>query len=121
MQQPNMRIRPDNFLTIEFENESQHAVGGGVLWTEVDGVVADLAVLGDVAVVRCEVHLLRAIFVYRVSKSLVYGNKPSTFAHWLGESPLKCGGETSGEGASEGSSGSGTEAFGGVGSQADER
>lgn len=109
-----MWIRPDNFLAIEFKYEPQHAMGGWVLWTEIDGVVADFAVLGDVAIIGREVHLLRVVFVYGVSELLIYGDEPSAFAYWLGESPLGRCGETSGEGASELSGRSDTKAFGGV-------
>jgi hypothetical protein len=37
-----VRIGADNFLSAELENKTQHAMGGRVLRTEVDGVMADL-------------------------------------------------------------------------------
>lgn len=44
VQQTDVRIGADNLLSAELENKTQHAVGGGMLGAEVDGVVADFAV-----------------------------------------------------------------------------
>jgi hypothetical protein len=36
MQQPNVRIRSDNLLAIEFEDQTQNAVRCRMLWAEID-------------------------------------------------------------------------------------
>lgn len=45
VQQADVRIGSDDFFTTEFENQSQHTVGGRVLGSEVDSVVSDFAIL----------------------------------------------------------------------------
>ena len=43
MQQTDVRVGANNFLSIDFENQSQHTVSSRMLRTEVDGVVSDFA------------------------------------------------------------------------------
>lgn len=45
VKQSDVGVGSDNLLSTQFENESQDTVGGGMLGTEVDRVVADLALL----------------------------------------------------------------------------
>jgi hypothetical protein len=44
-----MRICSDNLFAIEFENQSQHTMRGGMLGAEIHGVMADLAGLVVIA------------------------------------------------------------------------
>jgi len=46
VQQTDVGVCADNLFTIELENQTQDTVSGGMLRTEVDGVVADLALVG---------------------------------------------------------------------------
>lgn len=48
VKQTDVRVCADNFLSIEFKNQTQHTVGGRVLGTKVDGIMADLAILDRV-------------------------------------------------------------------------
>ncbi|KAI6770051.1 hypothetical protein HG530_004680 [Fusarium avenaceum] len=48
VQQTDVRIGSDDLFTIELENQTQHAVGSGMLGTEVDCVVSNLSVLNRV-------------------------------------------------------------------------
>jgi len=50
VQQADVGIGTDDLLAIELENQTQHAVGGRVLRTEVDRVVANLAALDRVLI-----------------------------------------------------------------------
>lgn len=52
VKQTDVRIGSDDLLAIELENQTQHTVSGGMLRTEVDRVVADLAVLDRVLAAR---------------------------------------------------------------------
>lgn len=44
VQQTDVGVGSDDFLAVQFQDQPQHAVGGGMLRAKVDGVVADLAV-----------------------------------------------------------------------------
>ncbi|WPK23943.1 hypothetical protein PUMCH_001193 [Australozyma saopauloensis] len=66
MKQTNVRVRTDNLLTLQLQNQTQHTVCGWMLWTEVDGEVSDLGVLlvdqvGVVVVTPRHVHLVHRL------------------------------------------------------------
>ena len=85
VEQADVGVGPDDFFAIEFEDESEHAVGSRMLGAEVDSVVADLAVLD-----RVLARLLHgtgelgvgAVRVAGVGKVLIHGDESG--AHWLG-------------------------------------
>lgn len=52
VQQADVGVCADNFLAVDLEDKTQDTVGGGMLGTKVDGVVADLAAFGRVLVAR---------------------------------------------------------------------
>src|SRR5437016_5042200 len=41
MQQADMRIDPLHHLAVELQHQPQHAMRGGMLWSKIDGEVAD--------------------------------------------------------------------------------
>lgn len=53
-----MRIRANDFFSIELEDQSEHTVSSGMLGTKVDSVVADLALIGALRVVRGDIEVL---------------------------------------------------------------
>lgn len=78
MQESNVGICPKNLLSIELQDQSQHAVSSGMLRTEVHGIVPDLAIVYLFAVVGCLVHVLRLIFIYGMGESRIHRDKPCT-------------------------------------------
>lgn len=94
MKQADVGVGTNNFLSAQFENQPQHAVGGGMLGTKVDGVVADLSVLDGVFARLCGLGMtlfqVLAVGVIRVGKALVYGNKLDANIVRLGISPNSC-------------------------------
>lgn len=71
VQQTDVRVGANNFLAIELENQTQHTVSGGMLRTEVDGVVTDLAVgNGVIALLFRSFDILadKTVGVLRVAK-----------------------------------------------------
>lgn len=56
VQQSDVRISADNLLAIEFQDQSQHTVGGRMLGPKVDCVMADLPAFGEVALVFRDVR-----------------------------------------------------------------
>jgi hypothetical protein len=43
-----MRIRPNNFLSIELQNQPKHAVGSWMLRSKIHSVVTDLSVVAGI-------------------------------------------------------------------------
>jgi hypothetical protein len=74
VQQTDMGIGANNLLAIDLENQTQHAVSGGMLGTEVDGVVPDLPVLDRDLNVAIEGR--GVVRVGRAAEVGVNGNKP---------------------------------------------
>jgi hypothetical protein len=48
VQQTDVGVGSDDLFTIELENQTQHAVGSGMLRTKVDGIMSNLSVLDGV-------------------------------------------------------------------------
>lgn len=81
MQQTDVGVGADNLLAVELENQTQHAVSGGMLRTKVDGVVSDLAVRNRVlARLSGATGKLagQAVGIARIGKVLVDGDKSGT-------------------------------------------
>ena len=77
VQQANVGIGADDFLAVELEDQTQHAVGGGMLWPEVHRVVSHLAVFDRVVarfLARGFLWSLNAIRVGRDREVAVHGD-----------------------------------------------
>jgi hypothetical protein len=74
VQEANVGIGAHNLLTIEFENQSQHTVGSGMLGTKVDCVVPDFAVLCVFRLVLGHADILRVLGIKGAPKVLVGGH-----------------------------------------------
>lgn len=83
MKQADMWVCTHDFFAIELEDKSEHAVGGRMLGSKVNGVVPDFAVFGVGAIVGGEIHALGIILIYRVTKVWVDWYETSTSARIL--------------------------------------
>lgn len=102
VEQTDVGIGSNDLLAIEFQNQSQHTVGSGMLRTKVDGVVANLAVgnrvLARLSDVLCEVWVGEAVGIGRVRKILIDGHEPGADGLGRGISSQVRRGEGSGGG-----------------------
>jgi hypothetical protein len=71
VQQSDVGVGAHNLLAIELQNQPQHAVGGGMLGAEVDGVVSDFALVDVVRLVLCHAHVLGVLGVDGAAEVLV--------------------------------------------------
>ena len=100
VQQPHVRIRPDDLLAVELQDQPQHPVRRRVLRPEVDRVVPQLALLGALPCVRLHIHVLRVARVDRVRERVVRLDQPRRVLVDLG-----LAGERRGEGLGGGDGG----------------
>ena len=73
-----MRVCAHNFLAVELEDQTQHTMSGGMLRSEVDSIVPDLAVLSHLPIIWGDIHMLRFIWIYWVAEALVDRDEAST-------------------------------------------
>ena len=99
VEETDVRVGANDLLSIELENQTQHAVGSGMLGTEVDSVVPDPAVVDRVLarlLVRSGLEGGGAIGVALVLEVIVDGDEAS--AHGLGSGISACAGRREGAG-----------------------
>tara|TARA_R110002003_G_scaffold126_42_gene11790 strand:+ start:986 stop:1555 length:570 start_codon:yes stop_codon:yes gene_type:complete len=80
VQQSNVRIGAHNLLAIEFQNQSQHTVGGGMLGPKVDSVMPDLPLVGVVLLVLLHALVLGILGVGGPAEVLLGRNQARSLA-----------------------------------------
>lgn len=120
VQQADVGVGTHNLLSVELQNQAQHAVGSGMLGAEVDGVVSDLPALGGAAVVGGRVHGAGALGVDGVGEvGIGLDETGALLVLHVGIVAWARGGQAAGNGlesrgALEGGSGCLAQALGGV-------